>query len=123
MGVAYHSAAEEAERAVEEAEELAPGRGHWMFGGDLGEPEVVDALFAQVDEEFGGLDGFVGNAGIWNDQPRPVEELPVHEWRTLLDANLTSIYLTTRAAISRMGPDGRIVLVSSTAAQRGRGRA
>lgn len=119
VGVAYHRAADEAEDAVEEARSLAPGGTHWCAGGDLSDRAVCDALFERVDTEFDGLDGFVGNAGIWNVDPRPLDRLEPDEWRRMLDANLTSIYLSTREAIRRMGADSRVVLVSSTAAQRG----
>jgi len=37
----------------------------------------------------------------------------------MMEANLTSAYLTTRAAIQRMGAGGRVVIITSTAAQRG----
>lgn len=119
VGIAYHRAAGEAERAVEEARELAPDGVHWCAGGDLAEPAECRALFERADAEFGGLDGFVGNAGIWNVEPRPIEALGADEWRRMLETNLTSIYAGTREAARRMGPDARIVLVSSTAAQRG----
>ena len=119
VGVAYYRASDEARRAVEEARELAPDGTHWCAGGDLAEPAECRALFERADAEFGCLDGFVGNAGIWNVEPRPIEALGPDEWRRMLDINLTSIYAGTREAARRMGPDSRIVLVSSTAAQRG----
>ncbi|WP_419166878.1 SDR family NAD(P)-dependent oxidoreductase [Candidatus Palauibacter sp.] len=119
VGIAYHRAADEARRAIEEARELAPEGTHWCAGGDLAEPAECRALFERADAEFGGLDGFVGNAGIWNVDPRPIEALGSDEWRRMLDINLTSIYAGTREAACRMRPDSRIVLVSSTAAQRG----
>ena len=40
-------------------------------------------------------------------------------WRSVMAANLDAIFLTTRAALRLMGPGGRIVLVGSTAGQRG----
>ncbi|WP_419949407.1 SDR family NAD(P)-dependent oxidoreductase [Candidatus Palauibacter sp.] len=119
VGIGYHRAAEEARRAVEEARDLAPDGVHWCAGGDLAEPAGCRALFERADAEFGGLDGFVGNAGIWNVEARPIETLGAEEWSRMLETNLTSIYAGTREAARRMGADSRIVLVSSTAAQRG----
>lgn len=119
VGIAFHRAEDMAAEAAEEARSLAPQGSHWHQGGNLADPEACEALFARVDAEFGGLDGLVGNAGVWNSDPRPLEQLEPAEWREMLDVNLTSIYLTTRAAIRRMEPDARIVLVSSTAGQRG----
>lgn len=125
VGVAYHRADEEARGAVEEAREAARGApagvdvALWRHAADLSREEQVEGLFERVDEEFGRLDGFVGNAGIWNESPRPLAALPFDEWRRMVAVNLDSIYLTTRAAALRMERGGRIVLLSSTAGQRG----
>jgi len=95
------------------------GPGFWKHAGDLSREDEAEALFERVDEEFGGLDLFVGNAGIWNVEPRTIDELPSAEWRRMMSVNLDSIYYTTREAVRRMGRGGRIVLLSSTAGQRG----
>ncbi len=92
----------------------------WVEVADISTEDGVASLFGRLDAEYGGsLDVFVGNAGMWNPDPRPFRELASVEWRDMMDANLTSVYLTTRAAVMRMRDGGRIVLVSSTAAQRG----
>ncbi len=119
VGVAFRSAADEADRAVAEARRLNPTGEHWHEAGDLSNESGCAALFERVDQVFGGLDGFVGNAGIWNAQPRPLGELALDEWRHMIEVNLTSVFLTTREAALRMRANGRIVLVSSTAGQRG----
>lgn len=130
VGIAYHSAHEEAEAALEEAVEAskpasgdtAAGAGcarFWKEAADLSREDEVDRLFGRLDGEFDGLDLFVGNAGIWNPDHTPLEQLTPPEWRRMMRVNLTSIYLTTRAAAARMEEGGRIVLVSSTAGQRG----
>lgn len=129
VGIAYRSAHEEAASAVREAEAVAARSAvdgsagteprFWAESGDLAREAVVEALFERVGREFGGLDGFVGNAGIWNAEARPIERLPAAEWRRMLQVNLDSIYLTTRAAAGAMGEGGRMVLLSSTAGQRG----
>lgn len=140
VGFCYHSAHDAAGEALEEARRAAvagrarrPGPGgaggddaggggdarFWKEAADLSRDEDVDALFRQVDEAFGGLDLFVANAGVWNADPLPLERMTPPEWRRMLEVNLTSVYLTTRAAAARMEAGGRIVLVSSTAAQRG----
>lgn len=123
VGIAYRSAGDEAEAVRDEAERLSTAGGaaggHWTETADLSRDEEVERLFSRVDDEFGGLDGFVANAGIWNATPRPLSALPPSEWREMIDVNLTSIYLTARAAVARLAAGGRIVLLSSTAAQRG----
>jgi 3-oxoacyl-[acyl-carrier protein] reductase len=45
--------------------------------------------------------------------------MPVSRWRRTLAANLDSVFLSTRAALGLMRPGGRVVIVSSTAGQRG----
>lgn len=129
VGLAYRSAHDEAEAALAEARSAAPAVGDtgghggtgrfWKEAADLSREEEVERLFRRVDEAFGGLDLFVGNAGIWNQEARPLEELEASEWRRMMEVNLDSIYYTTRAAVERMEDGGRVVLLSSTAAQRG----
>lgn len=119
VGVAYHRARDDAEAVVGEARRIAPESAFWCEAADLSDPGETARLFERVDREFGGLDGFVGSAGIWNADPQPLLALEHDEWEEMIATNLTSIYLSTRAAVERMQPGGRVVLVSSTAAQRG----
>jgi 3-oxoacyl-[acyl-carrier protein] reductase len=69
--------------------------------------------------EFDGLDIFIGNAGIWPPQDVPIAQMEDLQWRETIAANLDAIFYTTRAAARILADDGRIVLVSSTAGQRG----
>jgi 3-oxoacyl-[acyl-carrier protein] reductase len=92
----------------------------WAEPADLTDAADVDRLFERCDAEFGGtLDIFVGNAGVWNPAPCPLTDLELSEWHGMLAGNLTSVFLSTRAAARRMNDGGRIILISSTAAQRG----
>ena len=72
-----------------------------------------------VAETFGRLDIFVANAGVWPPEDIPLARLTAERWRDTMAANLDAVYHSTRAALGLMGPGGRIVLVSSTAGQRG----
>lgn len=124
VGIGYRENGEAAREALrritERIEPRAADRLPWAEAADLVSVEGVDRLFNRVDLEFGGrLDVFVGNAGVWNPQPRPLADLEPADWSEMMDANLTSTFLCTRAAAARMTSGGRIVLVSSTAAQRG----
>jgi 3-oxoacyl-[acyl-carrier protein] reductase len=49
----------------------------------------------------------------------PLARLPAERWHATLAANLDAVYHSTRSALRLLGPGGRIVLVSSTAGQRG----
>jgi 3-oxoacyl-[acyl-carrier protein] reductase len=76
-------------------------------------------LFARARDEFGSIDIFVGNAGLWEATDVPFSEMTEAQWRKTISVNLDSIFYTTRAAMRMISDGGRIVLISSTAGQRG----
>jgi 3-oxoacyl-[acyl-carrier protein] reductase len=117
VALTYHTRADEAETAAREIQAL--GRRTYVGGGDLADPEVVDRLRTGVKREFGGLDMFVANAGVWPAEEVDLGKMSVERWRSTLAANLDSVFLSTRAALRLMRPGGRVVIVSSTAGQRG----
>ena len=117
VALTYHTRAGEAEAAV--AKIRALGRRGFAAGGDLAEPEVIRRLVERVRAEFGRLDIFVANAGIWPSQDVPLAEMTDQRWRETMAANLDALFLSTRAALQLMAKGGRVVLVSSTAGQRG----
>jgi 3-oxoacyl-[acyl-carrier protein] reductase len=117
VALTFHHRADAAEATAREVKLL--GRRVYIGGGDLAKPEVVDRLLAGVKREFGGLDIFVANAGVWPTEEVPLGALSLSRWRSTLAANLDSVFLSTRAALDLMRPGGRVVIVSSTAAQRG----
>jgi 3-oxoacyl-[acyl-carrier protein] reductase len=117
VALTFHSRADQAEAVAREIQTL--GRRTFVGGGDLGDPEVVDRLLAGIRREFGRLDIFVANAGVWPAEERTLATLPLARWRETVTANLDSVFLSTRAALGLISPGGRIVIVSSTAGQRG----
>jgi 3-oxoacyl-[acyl-carrier protein] reductase len=117
VALTYHSRAAEAEEVAGEIRFL--GRRSATVGGDLADPAVVDSMTDTVRRAFGRLDCFVANAGIWPPDEVPLGRLAPERWRATMAANLDAIFLTTRAALGLMGPGGRVVIVSSTAGQRG----
>jgi 3-oxoacyl-[acyl-carrier protein] reductase len=88
-------------------------------GGDLAQPGAADRLFSRAAAELGGVDLFIGNAGIWEPDDVPIAGMSDEQWRRTCAANLDSIFYTTRAAARALTDHGRVVLVSSTAGQRG----
>jgi len=117
VALTYHSRAAEAEAVAAEIRSL--GRRALVIGGDLADAAVVAAMSAAVGRDFGRLDCFVANAGIWPPDDVPLGALSPERWRATMAANLDAVFLTTRAALGLMGPGGRVVIVSSTAGQRG----
>ncbi len=82
--------------------------------GDVSDKSVVGELVSAGVRSFGGVDGFVVNAGIASVSP--LAELTVADWQRVLDANLTSAMLLTKAAfrvLRRQGLGGSIVYVAS----------
>jgi 3-oxoacyl-[acyl-carrier protein] reductase len=117
VALTFHTRADEAESAAREIQAL--GRRAFVGGGDLADPEVVDRLLAGIRREFGALDIFVANAGVWPPEEVVLADLPLARWRRTMAANLDSVFLSTRAALGLMRPGGRVVMVASTAGQRG----
>ena len=117
VGIAYRSRDADALEVVEACRALDVHA--WAQSGDLSDPAEVEALFERGDAEFDSLDIFVGNHGIWPPADAAVAEMTDDQWHETMGANLHSIFYTCRAAARRLRDDGRIVLVSSTAGQRG----
>ena len=117
VGIGFRSREADAAETVEELRAL--GAHAWAQAGDLARPEDAEALFRRADEEFDGLDVFVANAGVWPPEDVPLAEMPDEQWGRTLATNLDSVFYTCRSAARRIRDHGRIVLVSSTAAQRG----
>ncbi|MEJ2186342.1 MAG: SDR family NAD(P)-dependent oxidoreductase [Gemmatimonadota bacterium] len=117
VGISYRSRTQDAEDVVRAVQ--ASGVKAFAEAGDLADSGDVDRLFRRVEREFGGLDLFVGNAGIWPPEAVSVADMEDRQWRRTVAVNLDSIFYTTRAAARLVAEGGRIVLVSSTAGQRG----
>lgn len=117
VGIGYRSRVREARDTVEELETL--GVRAWAEAGDLSRPDGAAALFRRADTEFDGLDIVVANAGIWPPEPVPIEDMEDGQWRRTVAVNLDSAFYTVREAVRRIRDEGRIILVSSTAGQRG----
>jgi NAD(P)-dependent dehydrogenase (short-subunit alcohol dehydrogenase family) len=87
---------------------------------DVTDEASVAALFARAVAEFGRVDLLVNNAGRSHPQI-PIDELPLEVWRSVLDVNLTGMFLCTREALRAMKRQtprgGRIINNGSIAAQ------
>ncbi|MFM0720155.1 SDR family NAD(P)-dependent oxidoreductase [Paraburkholderia strydomiana] len=68
---------------------------------DVADAASVAALFAQIRERFGRLDVLFNNAGR-NGSPVDIDQLDIDEWRSIVDTNLTGVFLCTRAAFGLM---------------------
>jgi 3-oxoacyl-[acyl-carrier protein] reductase len=117
VALTYHSRAAEADGVTGQIRAL--GRRSLAIGGDLADPAAAAAMADAVRSAFGRLDCFVANAGIWPPEEVPLGAMSLDRWRATMAANLDGVFLSTKAALGLMGPGGRVVIVSSTAGQRG----
>jgi len=86
---------------------------------DVSEGADVERLVHAAVERFGRIDVLVNNAGLLG--PRvAIEEYPEDEWRRVLDANLTGLFLVSKAAIPHMPEGGSIINLVSGVSVEGR---
>ena len=87
---------------------------------DVSEPADVDRLFKLAQEELGGLDVLINNAGIAGPTA-PIEEIEPDDWRRTLEVNITGQYLCARRAVPmiKAAGGGSIVNLSSAAGRFG----
>lgn len=140
----YRSAEEQARALVEEC---GGEEGCRAIRQELATIEDGTALVAAASAVFGRLDVLVVNHGVWPPHDQPIATMPDAQWAATLGVNLASVFGLVKAAAARMlaqsGPRsqnrdvppqqaslpgtphvghpvrGHIVLVASTAAQRG----
>ena len=106
-------------RAEEAAEEFDGGVGVTV---DVADEARVERMAREVIERCGRIDILVNNAGLYASlEMRPFTEIPVDEWRRVMDVNVLSMFLTTRAVVPHMREQGggRIVNISSGTPFRG----
>ena len=83
------------------AEGRAAGGRTLVVPTDVGDPASVRALFAKTQETFGRLDLLFNNAGT-GAPAVPLEDLAYEQWKTVVDANLTGVFLCTQEAFKIM---------------------
>jgi 3-oxoacyl-[acyl-carrier protein] reductase len=103
---------------------------------DLSTTIAAEQLVASVVQAFGHLDILVVNHGIWPPEDAPVDRLTDEQWHRTIAINLDSVFGLVKHSVAQMKkqrsqtpqgapgdqpapPAGHIVLVSSTAGQRG----
>ena len=117
VGIGYRARQSEAAEVVQRLAGL--GVRAFAHAADLASLSGTVSLFERAEREFDGLDIFVGSAGIWPAQDVALQDMTDEQWRRTMTENTDAMFYSTRAAARRLERGGRIVLVSSTAGQRG----
>jgi NAD(P)-dependent dehydrogenase (short-subunit alcohol dehydrogenase family) len=89
---------------------------------DVSEEADVQRLADETVERCGTIDILINNAGLYASlEMRPFEQIPLDEWRRVMDVNVASMFLTCRAIVPvmRASGGGKIVNISSGTPFRG----
>jgi len=125
VAVGYRSSKADAEETIKT---VGGGKGRKetvAVQADLGDPGAAKRAVEEAARALGGLDILVVNHGVWPPDAVPLSAMSDAQWEGTRRANLDSMFYVCRAAIPRLAaggvgaPGGRIVLVASTAGQRG----
>ncbi len=88
---------------------------------ELASPADAEKLVHACVEHYGRLDILVANHGIWPPDDQPIDRMPDAQWQRTVGINLDSVFGLVKHAVAQMKKHGggSVVLISSTAGQRG----
>jgi 3-oxoacyl-[acyl-carrier protein] reductase len=97
----------------------AYGRQALLVKGDVSAPDEAGNIVSRALREFGRIDYVICNAGIW--EGAPVELISEELWDRVMNTNMKGTWALCKAAVPHLKEQkkGKIVIVSSTAGQRG----
>jgi 3-oxoacyl-[acyl-carrier protein] reductase len=117
------------EKSKQQADQLVKELGPDNCGAvacNLSGTDTAEQLVASTVERFGRLDILVANHGVWPDEDVSIDQMQDSQWRNTVAINLDSVFALTKHSVAQMkkqkksgDASGHIVLVSSTAGQRG----
>jgi len=114
----YLQSASESEKLVTEC---GPASCHAVQA-DLTGTTTAESLVKAAADHFGSLDILVGNHGIWPASDVAIDAMSDEQWHGTVAVNLDSVFAVVKHSVAQMKRQrrgGYIVLVSSTAGQRG----
>ncbi len=105
------------------AELMAQGAEARSYVANVADEQSVVALFQQISDDFGALNGLINNAGITRDgllvkvkDGQVINRMSIAAWQAVMDVNLTGVFLCGREAAVTMielGCEGVIINISS----------
>lgn len=117
VAINYFASSAGADATVEKI--VAAGGKAFALQGDLSTEAGCEALVAKTMEEFGSIDVLVNNAGGLIARV-PIAEMSLDHWNAVMDLNLTSTFMLTKACLAHM-KSGAIVNLASQAGRDGGG--
>src|SRR5256712_11420377 len=118
----YEKSKTQSERLVKELGKKNCAAIHCNLSGTGTAQELVEATV----KRFGRLDILVANHGVWPPEDAPIEKMSDAQWRSTVAINLDSVFALIKHSVAQMKSQkrsgaaaGHIVLVSSSAGQRG----
>lgn len=107
----YKTSVKEAEYIKEEL--TKKGQNVEIYKADLTKKEEVKAMIKFVEEKYKKIDVLVNNAGV--SQIKPFANIEEEDWDNIVNNNLKTVYLTTKAVIDNMihNKSGNIINISS----------
>ncbi len=122
----YEKSKEQAEALVKELSGGKDASNAFTMACDLSGTETARKLVAGAVDCFGRLDILVANHGVWPADDVPIDRMDDAQWRRTVAINLDSVFALIKYSVAQMKKQeksgagaGHIVLVSSTAGQRG----
>ena len=80
---------------------------------DVSQEDEVQAMFAEMFDEFGSIDILINNAGLQNDAP--LHEMTLAQWQHVINVNLTGQFLCAREAVREFMRRGLVPELSCSA--------
>lgn len=117
VAIGYRARRDAAEALAARAR--AAGVEAYAIAADVSTRSGAEQLVEDAGRQLGGIDYFVGNSGIWNPTDVALPDMSEEQWRRTMRENVDAMFFSTRAAARVLKDHGRIVLVASTAGQRG----
>jgi 3-oxoacyl-[acyl-carrier protein] reductase len=84
---------------------------------DVMEPQQVEAMMKQIQDQRGGLDILVNNSGVISD--RTIKKMSLDEFENVIHVNLIGTFTVTQKAASILRNGGRVINMSSVSGQMG----
>jgi len=115
VAVCHRTPGEAADTLALQLKEL--GDDNHVIVADVADEAQVRRLLGEVGDRLGSLSGVVANAGAISHIP--FDEMPLAEWKRVIDTNLTGAFLVVQAALPLLTEKSSVVLIGSKVAQVG----